>query len=74
MSDFIEELVEFMSESNKKTNTDLCVLGGICVLIGIIIGFLISPVKKGVMVNSPSYINTTDTTEKKKKKLFRFWK
>lgn len=57
LSNIREHLCDFFNEETtvtRKTITAVCV---ICALTGIIYGFLISPVKRGIQVNVNNNIN-----------------
>ena len=51
VSDAKESVSDYFLEDTITSRKKLLTLGTICVLIGIITGFLFSPIKKGIYIN-----------------------
>ena len=50
-TDAISSIQEFFNEETTTTRKTLIIICAIFTLIGIVYGFLISPIKKGIQVN-----------------------
>lgn len=44
-------VVNYFTEDTATTRKKILMLGAVCTLIGIVVGFILSPIKKGIYVN-----------------------
>lgn len=61
MREKIECFKEYLEDGDERTNKELFILGTICLLAGIVIGFMMAPIKKGISIGSGNNISTDNS-------------
>lgn len=51
VTDAKDYVVDYFTEDTTTTRKKILMLGTICTLVGIVVGFIFSPIKKGVYIN-----------------------
>ncbi|MDE6432944.1 MAG: hypothetical protein K2L07_01795 [Lachnospiraceae bacterium] len=51
MTDAKDYVVDYFTEDTTTTRKKILMLGTICTLVGIVVGFIFSPIKKGIYIN-----------------------
>lgn len=51
VTDTKDYVVDYFTEDTTTTRKKILMLGAICTLIGIVAGFIFSPIKKGIYIN-----------------------
>ncbi len=44
-------VIDYFTEDTTTTRKKILILGAICTLVGIVAGFIFSPIKKGIYIN-----------------------
>lgn len=44
-------VVDYFTEDTTTTRKKILMIGAVCTLVGIVTGFLVSPIKKGIYIN-----------------------
>ncbi|MGN0346076.1 MAG: hypothetical protein ACI4DU_02205 [Lachnospiraceae bacterium] len=59
------EVKDYLRESKYTSRAELIKIGAICVLAGAVMGFLISPIKKGIHINVTNNNSSSEEEDKK---------
>lgn len=51
VADAKDYVIDYFTEDTTTTRKKILVLGTICTLVGIVAGFIFSPIKKGIYIN-----------------------
>lgn len=51
VTDAKDYVIDYFTEDTTTTRKKILILGAICTLIGIVAGFIFSPIKKGIYIN-----------------------
>lgn len=51
VTDAKDYVIDYFTEDTTTTRKKILILGAICTLVGIVAGFIFSPIKKGIYIN-----------------------
>ncbi len=51
VTDAKDRVMDYFTEDTTTTRRKILILGAVCTLVGIVAGFLFSPIKKGIYIN-----------------------
>ncbi len=51
VTDAKDRVMDYFTEDTTTTRRKILTLGAVCTLVGIVAGFLFSPIKKGIYIN-----------------------
>jgi len=51
VTDAKDRVMDYFTEDTTTTRRKILILGATCTLVGIVAGFLFSPIKKGIYIN-----------------------
>lgn len=59
VTDAKDRVMDYFTEDTTTTRRKILMLGAVCTLVGIVAGFLFSPIKKGIYINISNNGNNT---------------